>query len=196
VLAKFSVPLVGTATDHALRIGELDSLLESRPERLLLVLTGSGGLQPDAVMAYLDLLSRAECEIVVVSYSSLYGADFALWLGAGPVREIRPSAWVYVPGADSKPDGEVAGGCAAEMLRPPTRLWDYQSCLDIISEHVALDMVLNRRLSVDDLRELLLLPSDDLDRILPAGEVDKHPLPEQSRIQPPTPKSEPGDDLL
>jgi hypothetical protein len=184
MLPKFVIPLAGTATDHALRIAELDSLLESRPDRLLLILTGSGGLQPDAVMAYLDLLSRAECEIAVVSYGNLYGADFALWLGAGAIREIRPHAWVYIPAPDAEPDDGTMRVSIAEMQRPVTRSWDYQNCLDVISEHVCLDLIFDRRLSADDLRELLLLPSDDLDRLLPSAEVEDHLLPDQRR--PPT----------
>ena len=128
MLSKFAIPLVGSATDHALRILELDSLLESRPERLLIVLTGSGGLQADAVMAYLDLLSRAECEIAVVSYSNLYGADFALWLAAGAVREIRSRAWVYMP-AQIADSGEDVGGTTVMAPGSAMRLsWDYESC--------------------------------------------------------------------
>jgi len=193
MLSKFAIPLVGSATDHALRILELDSLLESRPERLLLVLTGSGGLQADAVMAYLDLLSRAECEIAIVSYSNLYGADFALWLAAGAVREIRPRAWVYMP-AQIADSGEDVGGTTVMAPGSAMRLsWDYESCLKIVSEHVALDLVLGHRLSSEDLRELLLMPSDDLDRMLMPEVAEGGLLPEQSQVPPRTPNNEPGE---
>jgi len=116
-----------------------------------------------------------------------------LWLAAGAVREIRPRAWVYMP-AQIADSGEDVGGTTVMAPGSAMRLsWDYESCLKIVSEHVALDLVLGHRLSSEDLRELLLMPSDDLDRMLMPEVAEGGLLPEQSQVPPRTPNNEPGE---
>ncbi len=162
MVSKFLIPLCGTATEHAIRIVELGNVLESQPERLLIVLAGSGGLHPDAVLAYLDILEKAECEKAVISYANLFGADFALWLGSASLREIRPRSWVYVPEASAFSESEQQGGVDVMPLLAASYSWDYASCLDLIAEHVDLELVLGKRLFAQDLQELFLLNCDYL----------------------------------
>ena len=174
------IPLCGDSASHQETLGYLDRLSAQAPEQILIKLLGPGGLSPEAVLTYYDILATfpETTQIVTISYSNLIGADLLLFLAGNP-RDIRPNAWCYVENAVTWPsdysssdarDGTVAMCDAKPRPFLPLALhhhwWDYHSCLQLIGRHVDLMLVLDRRLEVADLRELLLVDCGELDALL------------------------------
>lgn len=106
--------------------------------------------------------------------------DLALFLGLGLVRDIRPSACVFVPSEpvirDLRPYHPLPLNWAVSMA---VLQQDHDACLVRISEHVSLDQILDRMLTRDDLIELLLVNSPDVDRLLSAKTTPSEPPPIQ-----------------
>jgi len=170
--SPFAFDLSASAFQHATRLLELTDLSRKYPN-IIFQLVGSGGLHPSSALSYLDLLqlaSRPFKSVEVISYANLVGAgDLALFLGLGLVRDIRPSACVFVPTEPVIRD--------LRHYHPHPLNWavsmavlqqDHDACLERISEHVSLDQILDRMLTRDDLIELLLVNSPDVDRLLSA----------------------------
>lgn len=143
-------------------------------------LLGPGGLAPEAVLAYHDMLGALTyaTEIVTISYSNLIGADLALFC-LGTPRDIRPNAWCYVFSSptwafESTRDDEESGGIAiahqdrgaASPFDWRHHFWDYEKCLHLINEHVGLSEIIDRRLEVADLKEHLLIDASEIDALL------------------------------
>ena len=172
----FPIVLAGAAGDHVQRLLELETLVLDPPSSLIVKLIGSGGLHPTAALAFLDVLSLLppETKRVVTSYSHLLGAgDFALWLECALERDIRPRATVYVERTAPALDLEqLAQGrvLVAPLIISPADgqvlSRDHDICLSLISQHVDLGAVLNRVLTAEDLRELLLIDSYFVDQLL------------------------------
>jgi len=152
------------AADHALCHAQLDVVLENQTDKLLIVLIGQGGTPPDAALAYIELLKQAPGEVAITSLSNLIGADFALWLSASPLRDLRPSAWAFVPDHYQLPNvgNEAVGTQTVETMVFETA---YQTCLEIIGEHVELSTILNRLVHPAELRDLYLLDCSRLDNL-------------------------------
>ena len=150
------------AADHAMALAQLDAALERQPERLLIQMVGPGGTPPDAALAYIDLLAQAQCEVAVTAYGNLIGADFAIWLQASEVRDIRPCAFVLVPEHHLP---QPAGGGTAPLPTVEELVAEscYQACLDLISKHVELAGILNRALPPSELEDLYLLDCESLE---------------------------------
>lgn len=163
-MTTFPIYLNGDASDHAKRALELEAvLLQCRKHLRVQLISVGSGISAEAALAYIAVLADAPCEVTVASYGNLAGAGaFALWLAAAPVRTIRPNGWVYVPTFADLADPDR--GESRPLLAPsvPAEEWDYDACLRIIDEHVALDLVLGNRLTARDLRELYLLDTGDL----------------------------------
>jgi hypothetical protein len=168
----FAFDLCASPYQHATRLLELPDLSRKYPN-IIFQLVGSGGLHPSSALSYLDLLQlagRPFKSVEVISYCNLVGAgDLALFLGLGLVRDIRPSACVFVPTEPVIRD--------LRLYHPLPLHWavsmavlqqDHDACLERIREHVCLDLVLDRMLTRDDLIELLLVNSGDVDRLLGA----------------------------
>jgi len=172
----FNILLVGQAEQLAQGIIALENLILSHPDTLIVKLYGSGGLSADAALTYIDLLDLlpASCSRTVCSYSNLVGAgDFALWLEAGRLRDIRANAVIWVP---SSPDREArpAGthSVAVEEARRAVGEFDVlatKKCIDLISRHVEPESIFDRVLTPADLREWLLIDCHEVDRQLKAG---------------------------
>ena len=152
------------AADHALCHAQLDVVLENQSDKLLIVLIGQGGTPPDAALAYIELLKQAPGEVAITSLSNLIGADFALWLAASPLRDLRPNAWVFVPEQIQlpNPSNDPLLTQTVEAMVSETA---YQTCLEIIGEHVELPAILNRQVHPAELRELFLLDCARLDNL-------------------------------
>jgi len=140
----FHIALAGESNHHIENFERLESLVAAAPSAIVFKLVGSGGISAEAVSTYLDIVARlpAEVERAVISYSSLTATDFALWLGLATLRDIRPSAWVWV--ADP------------EALKPKCFGPDEERCFDIINTHTSLELK-NKVLYVSDLHDLLLI---------------------------------------
>ena len=171
------------SADHVLALAQLDAALERQPERLLIQLVGPGGTPPDATLAYIDLLKQAECALAVTSYGNLLGPDFALWLAASEVRDIRSGAFVFVP------EQYYVQALGAENVQVRT-VEDfvmetcYRTCLDLISEHVELEGILNRRVTPVELAELYLLDCESLETFTlpPPSPSDDGPARQQNLL--------------
>ena len=186
----FPFDLSASAFQHSTRLLELPDLSRKYPN-IIFQLVGSGGLHPSSALSYLDLLqlaSRPFKSVEVISYANLVGAgDLALFLGLGLVRDIRPSACVFVPTEPAIRD--------LRQYHPLPLNWavsmavlqqDHDACLERISEHVSLDQILDRMLTRDDLVELLLVNSPDVDQLLGTKTTRFEP--------PPIPLSMPAND--
>jgi hypothetical protein len=109
-------------------------------------------------------LAQAECAIAVTAYGNLLGPDFAIWLSASEIRDIRPGAFVFVP------DQFFVQPQGAEQLQVRT-VEDmvmetcYGACLNLISKHVELEGFLNRQVTPAELGELYLLDCESLNRL-------------------------------
>lgn len=149
------------AADHALQQVQLDAVLERQPDKLLIQLVGPGGTPPDAVLGYIDLLKQAACEVAITAYGNLLGADFALWLAASELRDIRPNAFVFVPEQYQAP---ATGSEATQVQTVEAMVYEtaYQACLNLMSEYVEVAGVLNRRLEPAELQALFLLDCESL----------------------------------
>ena len=170
--------------DHALLQAQLDQVLERQPEKLLIQLVGPGGTPPDAVLAYIDLLKQTSCAVAITAYGNLLGADFALWLGASQLREIRPTAFVFVPEQYQAP----AAGAEPTQVQTLETMVDesaYSTCLGLMAEYVELEGFLNRRVEPAELQALFLLDCGPLDN-LPALEAGPPPPSPPSRFEGPT----------
>jgi len=152
------------AADHAMALAQLDAALERQPERLLIQLVGPGGTPPDAALAYIDLLAQAQCEVAVTAYGNLIGADFAIWLQASDIRDIRPCAFALVPERHFAPQADAGGATQVRTVEELVAETCYQACLDLISKHVELAGILNRPLPPTELEELYLLDCESLNR--------------------------------
>lgn len=176
----FDIPLVGTSSYHRENITTLDRIVAENPERLIIKLLGPGGLSPEAILAYHDILGTLTdaTEIVTVSYTNLIGADLALFLLGNP-RDIRPSAWCYVYSSpnwafdgvhDDRASGGVAiadhDGGAETSFDWRHHFWDHEKCLRLINQHVAVNEIIDRRLDVAELKEHLLIDSGAVDALL------------------------------
>lgn len=177
----FAFDLSASAFQHATRLLEITDLSRKYPN-IIFQLVGSGGLHPSSALSYLDLLqlaSRPFKSVEVISYANLVGAgDLALFLGLGLVRDIRPSACVFVPSEPVIRD--------LRLYHPLPLNWavsmavlqqDHDACLERISEHVSLDQILDRMLTRKDLVELLLVNSQHVDRMLGAKTTPSEPPP-------------------
>ncbi len=153
----------GTA-DHALCHAQLDAVLENLNDKLLIVLIGQGGTPPDAALAYIELLKQAPGEVAIMSLGNLIGADFALWLAASPLRDLRPNAWVFVP-EQYQPLNVGNDPLMTQTVETMVSEAAYQTCLEIIGEHVELPAILNRQVHPAELRELFLLDCARLDNL-------------------------------
>ena len=164
------------AADHALCYAQLDAVLENQDDKLLVVLIGQGGTPPDAALAYIELLKQAPGEVAITSLANLIGADFALWLAASPLRDLRPNAWVFVPERFQQPNvgNDPIMTQTVEAMVSETA---YQTCLEIIGEHVELSTILNRQVHPAELRELFLLDCACLDNL--PGVKNGPPLPKR-----------------
>jgi hypothetical protein len=158
----------------------LERIIHERPERLILKLLGPGGLAPEAVLSYRDMLDTlcSSTDILTVSYSNLIGADFLLFL-LGSSRDIRPSAWCHVFSSPiwafehAQNDREAlktaitsdgrGGPFAVDWMH---LFWDYETCVEAIGRYVELNEIVDRRLDVADLKELLLIDCWDVDSLL------------------------------
>jgi hypothetical protein len=177
----FAFDLSASAFQHATRLLELPDLSRKYPN-VIFQLVGSGGLHPSSALSYLDLLqlaSRPFKSVEVISYANLVGAgDLALFLGLGLVRDIRPSACVFVPSEpvirDLRPYHPLPLNWAVSMA---VLQQDHDACLERIREHVSLDQILDRMLTRNDLVELLLVNSQDIDRLLGAKTTSSEPPP-------------------
>lgn len=151
------------AADHALALAQLDAALERPGDRLLIQMVGPGGTPPDAALAYIDLLGQAEGEVAVTAYGNLIGADFAIWLQASEVRDIRPCAFVLVP---EHHQVQAAAGNTTQLLTVEELVAEtcYRACLDLIGKHVELAGILNRPLPPSELEDLYLLDCESLNR--------------------------------
>lgn len=174
------IPLLGTSAYHRENLSKLERIVSERPERLLLKLLGPGGLAPEAVLSYQDMLDtlRSPTQIVTVSYSNLIGADLLLFL-LGTVRDIRPSAWCYVFSSPiwafehAQTDDDTRGTTVATDRRGgPSAFdwmhlfWDYEKCLEAISGYVDLNEIVDKRLDVADLKGHLLIDCGEVDSLL------------------------------
>ena len=177
MLAKYFLTAQGHAGEHAAALAQLDLLLESKPERLVVVIVGSGLMASDAALAYIDLLASATSDIAICSYANLIGPTFALWLTASDVREIRPNAWAYVPRnssiAEASREGSVVTLTAEATFSGP----DYAKCLDLIAQHIELETCFERLLRPPELREWNLVAIDHL-----AEMAMREPSPEPRRF--------------
>lgn len=191
-----SIPLCGDSLSQAETLCFLDRLSADAPARLVLKLTGPGGLSPEAVLTYYDILTTfpQSTQIITISYSNLIGVDLLLFLAGSP-RDIRPNAWCYVHNAvtwsfDKSFDDSADGGVIVSDHAPSTALplgmhhysWDYHLCLQLIGQHVDLASILDRRLELADLRELLLVDCRDVDALLGST----RPLAETPRVDVPS----------
>ena len=165
------------AADHALAHAQLDAVLESQPDKLLIVLIGQGGTPPDAVLAYLDLIKQASCEVAISSLGNLLGADFALWLGASPLRDLRPSAWVFVPEQYLLRAPEGNETTQVQTVEDLVQATAYQACLDLMAEHVELPSIFNRQVFPAELQELYLLDCSHLEQLPEVEQGPPPPLP-------------------
>ena len=162
------------AADLALCHAQLDALLETQPDKILIVLIGQGGTPPDAVLGYLALLNQTRTEVAISSLGNLLGADFALWLGASPLRDLRPSAWVFVPERYLLQPAEGSEATQVQTVEGMVHETAYQACLDLMAEHVDLPSILNRQVRPAELQELYLLDCAHLDS-LPALDLGSPP---------------------
>jgi hypothetical protein len=160
------IPLIGDGLVHVTKLAEIDTLLASPPDRLLVKLIGPGGVSAETALAYCDLLSAlpVTTETAVISYADLGAPEFAIFLAVGPLREIRPSARVYIPRGSGN-EREFGSILVAESESPFTRGAHLQ-CLEVISRHVSLPDVIGRRLDPNDLADLLVIASARTDGIL------------------------------
>jgi hypothetical protein len=178
----FAFDLSASAYQHSTRLLQLTDDLSRRYPNVLFQLVGTGGLHPATALSYLDALqlaSRPFKSVEVISYANLVGAgDLALFLGLGLVRDIRPSASVFVPTEpvirDLRAYHPLPLNWAVSMA---VLQQDHDACLERISEHVSLDQILDRMLTRDDLIELLLVDSPDVDRLLSAKTTRSEPPP-------------------
>ena len=152
------------AADHAHALAQLDATLERQPERLLIQLVGPGGTPPDAALAYIELLKQAECALAVTAYGNLLGPDFAIWLAASDVRDIRSGAFVFVPDEFHVP-GPGTEHVQVRTVEDMVMETCYGACLNLISKHVELEGFLNRQVMPAELRDLYLLDCESLDRL-------------------------------
>jgi len=164
-------------------LAQLDAALERQPERLLITMVGPGGTPPDAALAYIDLLAQAQCEVAVTAYGNLIGADFAIWLQASEVRDIRPGAFVFVPEqfyVQALGSENVQVGTIEDFVMETC----YRTCLDLISEHVELEGILNRRVTPVELAELYLLDCESLETFTlpPPSPSDDGPARQQNLL--------------
>lgn len=174
------IPLLGTSAYHRENLSALDRIVSDSPARLIIKLLGPGGLAPEAILAYHDLLGTltAATQIITISYSNLIGADLALFVVGSP-RDIRPNAWCFVyssptwafePARNEDDSGVVATVDHHSGPAVPFdwrhHFFDYEKCLRLISEHVQLNDILDRRLEVPDLKENLLIDSGEIDALL------------------------------
>jgi len=171
------------SADHAMALAQLDAALERQPERLLITMVGPGGTPPDAALAYIDLLAQAQCEVAVTAYGNLIGADFAIWLQASEVRDIRPGAFVFVPEqfyVQALGSENVQVGTIEDFVMETC----YRTCLDLISEHVELEGILNRRVTPVELAELYLLDCESLETFTlpPPSPSDDGPARQQNLL--------------
>jgi hypothetical protein len=98
--SPFAFDLSASCHQHAVRLLQLTDDLSRKYPNVIFQLVGSGGLHPSSALAYLDALelTRPFKSVEVMSYANLVGAgDLALFLGLGLIRDIRPSATVFVP---------------------------------------------------------------------------------------------------
>lgn len=178
--AVIEIPLLGTSAYHHQNLSQLDAIISKSPERLIVKFLGPGGLAPEAVLAYHDMLGTLTyaTEIVTVSYTNLIGGDLALFLLGNP-RDIRPSAWCYVYSSSTWAFERVHDDCergrvaiaeneSGAVMPSDWRhhFWDYQQCLRLINEHVAVNEIIDRRLDVADLKEHLVIDSGVVDALL------------------------------
>jgi hypothetical protein len=194
----FEIPLLGTSAYHRDNLSALDRIVAEHPTRLIIKLLGPGGLAPEAILAYYDLLGTLTyaTEIIAVSYSNLIGADLALFVLGSP-RDIRPNAWCYVYSSPTWAFGytrDEAGSGSVAIADHESRsslpfdwrnyFFDYEKCLRLINEHLQLDEIVDRRLEVSDLKEHLLIDSGEIDALLfrkftrgakPVSETGKNP---------------------
>lgn len=176
----FEIPLVGNSVHHRENFSALDRVVSENPARLILKLLGPGGLAPEAILVYHDILGTLTyaTEIVTVSYSNLMGADLALFVLGSP-RDIRPNAWCYVYSSPSwafersSDDADLGGvavadghGAQSSLFDWQHHFWDYEKCLRLINEHLELSEIVDRRLEVSDLKEHLLIDSGEIDALL------------------------------
>jgi hypothetical protein len=157
------IPLVGDGLAHVAKLAEIDALLASPPTRLLVKLIGPGGVSPETALAYCDLLGAlpVECETAIISYADLGVPEFALFVAVGPLREMRPSARVFIPQHSNEQGGVVVAESESPFCRGA-----YQQCLTRISRHVSLPDVVGRLLGPDDLADLLILATARTDDLL------------------------------
>jgi hypothetical protein len=189
---RFALDVSASAFQHSTRLLELTDLSRKYPN-IIFELVGSGGLHPSSALSYLDLLQLASQpfkSIEVISYCNLVGAgDLALFLGLGLVRDIRPSACVFVPSEpvirDLRAYHPLPLNWAVSMALLQR---DHDACVERISEHAALDLILDQVLTRDDLIELLLVNSQDVD-----GLLGTHATPPE---QPPIPLGMADDEEL
>lgn len=188
---SFPIVLGGSPNDHAQRFLELEAVMLDPPDSLLIKLLGSSGLHPSAALTYLDLLQLLphDTERAVTSYGHLRGAgDFALWLECAAHRDIRLRATVFVEQAP--PTLDLEHFAASQILIAQPMVWpadsevlrrDWETCLSLISKHADFASVINRVLTPNDLREMLLIDSDCVDRLFAAPALTAAPIPNDQR---------------
>lgn len=187
----FELPLLGGSGNHREQFSALDRIVSANPDKLIIKLMGPGGLAPEAVLAYHDMLGTLTygTEIITISYSNLIGGDLALFLLGDP-RDIRPNAWCYVHSTPSLPF-ETERGAEQEHsvtvvnhdeghLTPldwRNYCWDYGKCLKLINQHVDVSEFLDRRLDASALKEHLVVGSGEVDALLlrHLGRIDSTP---------------------
>lgn len=179
--SPFAFDLSASCHQHAVRLLQMTDDLSRKYPNVIFQLVGSGGLHPSSALAYLDALqlTRPFKSVEVMSYANLVGAgDLALFLGLGLVRDIRPSATVFVPTEpvirDLRSYHHLPLHWAVSMA---VLQQDHDACLQRISEHVSLDQILDRSLTRDELVELLLVDSPEIDRLLGATTTSSEPPP-------------------
>ena len=160
------IPVIADGLVHIAKLAEIDALRAAPPKSILVKLIGPGGMSPETALAYCDLLAAlpSECQVAVISYADLGIPEFTVFLSVGPLREIRPSARVYVPHM-ANDEGE-AGSVVVAGAESPFSRGAYRQCLALISRHVALPDVVGRHLDARNLADLLLVASARTDALL------------------------------
>ncbi|XHR29864.1 MAG: hypothetical protein ACFUZC_04780 [Chthoniobacteraceae bacterium] len=155
--------------DHAAGVVELSAMLANPNDRVLITMTGPGDTPPDAILSYIDAVEGAKAQVAVQAMGPLVGADFALWLAAGPIRDVSPNSSVYL---------YVPGYFGPQTVEGVVWLDAYARCIQIIAKHVDLDSVLGKGIGAGELRDAWLLDCSPLYELAP------EPGPEPPSIDP------------
>lgn len=165
---RLDIPVDASPAGHHLLQLNLEQMLLSEPEEIVLALGSRGPMDAHSALSYVRLLGTrnpAKTKIVTLARGGMFDTELLIWL-SGDERDMPPDAWLYIRSlkAGKTEFGSLANGSysATEQVGDPTptkasmEAFDHLRVLSQLNEYLATSELFDRFIAAQELEDLCL----------------------------------------